>query len=197
MDWYLHSDMPYAPLNTGWRLPGDMPRQQKSPLIAGSCPITACCHYCLAHTLLAPRKWKNIFHFHHQMNCCLVIDNGWDTVEKQSCTSRTTNILRQHSVIWRIYLNYVSTISRQWGDKCWGTVEKQSCMSRTTNMQNTLLQRNVVDVPQLSLNYLPTMGRQMETVMAKWWVLETRGQQITTTLPQHIRKNWNIFGGKK
>ncbi len=26
----------------------------------------------------------------------------------------------------------------------------------------------------------------METVMVKWWVLETKGQQIMTTLPQHI-----------
>ncbi len=28
----------------------------------------------------------------------------------------------------------------------------------------------------------------METVMAKWWVLETTGKQIMTILPKHIRK---------
>ncbi len=49
----------------------------------------------------------------------------------------------------------------------------------------------MADVPQLSLNYLPTMERQMETVTAKWQVLETMGQQIMTTLPQHIRKKMN------
>ncbi len=37
----------------------------------------------------------------------------------------------------------------------------------------------------------------METVMAKLRVLETTGQQIMTTLSEHIRKNWNIFGAKK
>ncbi len=33
--------------------------------------------------------------------------------------------------------------------------------------------------------------------MAKWRVLETMGQQITTTLPQHICKNLNILVEKK
>ncbi len=37
----------------------------------------------------------------------------------------------------------------------------------------------------------------MKTVMEKWWVLETTGQQMTTILPQHIHKNWNIVGGEK
>ncbi len=31
-------------------------RQPESSLIAGICPITACCRYRLAHTLLAPQK---------------------------------------------------------------------------------------------------------------------------------------------
>ncbi len=35
---------------------------------------------------------------------------------------------------------------------------------------------------QLCLNYLPSVGQQME----KWWVLETVGRQITMTLPQHL-----------
>ncbi len=32
--------------------------------------------------------------------------------------------------------------------------------------------------------------------MVKWRVLETTCQQIMTTLPQHIRNFFNIFGGK-
>ncbi len=97
------------------------------------------------------------FHFTHQMNCRPVVGNIWDTVEKQSCTSRMTNLLQQHSVMWQMYLNYVWTMSRQWGDKCWGTVEKQSCMSRTTNMQNTLWQRSVTW--WMYLNYLSTISQ--------------------------------------
>ncbi len=70
----------------------------------------------------------------------------------------------------------------------WDTGETQSCWSRTTNMQKkyiTAAWRNVANVPQLCLNYLPTVGQQMETVTAKWWVLETMRQQITITLWLH------------
>ncbi len=45
--------------------------------------------------------------------------------------------------------------------------------------------RNITTVPQLCLDYLPTVGRQMETVTATWRVLETTGQQITITLQLH------------
>ncbi len=70
----------------------------------------------------------------------------------------------------------------------WDAVETQSCWSRTTNIKKniTAAWRNIVNVLQLCLNYLPTVGRQMETVAAKWWVLETMGQNITITLPQYL-----------
>ncbi len=46
--------------------------------------------------------------------------------------------------------------------------------------------RNITTVPQLCLDYVTTVGRQMETVTATWRVLETMGRQITMTLPQHL-----------
>ncbi len=94
-------------------------------IATGSCPITACCRHRPVHTLLVSRKWKNIFHFHHQMNCCPVVGNSWDTVEKQLCTSCTTNILHQCSVTWRMYLNYVSTMSQLCPDSAATNVEAQ------------------------------------------------------------------------
>ncbi len=44
---------------------------------------------------------------------------------------------------------------------------------------------NIMTVPQLCLDYLPRLGRQMETVTAKWRLLETTGQQKATTLRLH------------
>ncbi len=49
--------------------------------------------------------------------------------------------------------------------------------------------RNITTVPQLCLDYLPTVGRQMETVMVTWRVLETTGQQIIITLRLHNNNN--------
>ncbi len=61
-----------------------------------------------------------------------------------------------------------------------------------TNMQKQIMAawHNITTVPQLCLDYLPTVGRQMETVMATWRVLKTMGQQITITLRLH---NDNTF----
>ncbi len=81
-----------CPFHIGWRIPSDRPRQRKIAFIASNCPITTFCHYSPVHTLLAPWQWKNIFHCHCQMNCRPVVENIWGTVEKQSFTSRTTNM---------------------------------------------------------------------------------------------------------
>ncbi len=89
-------------------------------------------------------------------------------------------------------------MSRQWRDKYWSTVEKQSCTSRTTNMQNTLRQHSLKW--RMYLNYLSTISQPWATngdCNGEMVNVRDNGQQITTTLPQHIRKNWNILGGKK
>ncbi len=68
---------------------------------------------------------------------------------------------------------------------------------------------NITTVPQLCLNYLPTVEWQIETVTVKWRVLETTGQQITITLRLHndntsakietyflnfcVGKKWNLL----
>ncbi len=90
------------------------------------------------------------------MNCRLVDGNSCDTVEKQSFMSRTINILWQHNVTCRMYLNYVSTMSQLYPNSG-VTVEKQSYMSCTTNMQITLKQHSVTW--QMYLNYLSTISQ--------------------------------------
>ncbi len=119
-----------SPFHTRWRLPATGREQPKSPLITGSCLITACRY--------RPAEMKKYFHCRHQINCCPVVDNSWGTVE---CTSRITN-----------------------------------------------MQKKITPELQTNLNYLSTVGRQIETVTVKWRVLETMGRQIMMSLPQHLNK---------
>ncbi len=146
---------------------------------------------------------------------------GGDFRATASCDSANRNWSLVAAPSPRLVTNVRCTVSKRHGNEKiifisatkWmitqlsGIVETQLRHSRVGVAQLickkniTAAWRNVANVPQLCLNYLPTVGWQMETVMAKWRVLETTGQQITITLQQHFCKNWiffkNFWGGKK
>ncbi len=115
----------------------------------------------------------------------LLVANVWRTVSKRHWNEK---IIFISATKWTVV-----RLSR--------IVETQSWWSRTTNMQKKIKAawRNITTLPQLCLNYHPTAGRQMETITAKWWALETTGQQIT--LPQKLKhifyfcvgKQWNLL----